>query len=132
MKTKAMRTKQTRNLAFWTLSWTLSTALVVFGDEFIWNGANGFTISALLLNLFLGIGMVLAHRRLLKYSDELEQKIHLESMGLTLGLTLIVGLAYSMMDITNLIPWDAEISFLVMFMGICYIITILFNTKRYR
>ena len=126
------RIRQTRRLAVWTFAWVLSTALVVFGSEFLWSGAVGITLPALLLNLGLGIGMILAHRRLLETCDELERKIQMESMGITLGLSLVVGLAYSMMDITNLIPWDAEISFLVMFMGITYLLAVFFNTRRYR
>jgi hypothetical protein len=76
--------------------------------------------------------MVLANRQLLEGSDELEKKIQLESMALTLGLTLVVGIAYSLLDTANVIPWDAEISFLVIFMGLCYMTAIAVNQKRYR
>ena len=86
---------------------------------------------AILLNVGIGIGMILANRRLIDGLDELERKIHLESLALTLGLTMIVGIGYSLLDITNVIPWDAEISFLVIFMGLCYITTLVINQKRY-
>ncbi|WP_255443980.1 hypothetical protein [Robiginitalea sp. SC105] len=129
---KSTRKKQIANLAAWTLAWVLSTALVVFGNEFLWAGSQWLTGLALLLNVLLGIGMILSNRRFVEGSDELEKKIQLESMGLTLGLTLVAGIAYSMMDVTNLIPMDAEISLLVMFMGICYIVATLLNNRRYR
>ena len=125
MKSLSMDKKTTRKkilgrLAFWTFAWTLSVALASFGWKYLG------------LNLLIGILMILANRSLLENLDELEKKIQLESMGLTLGLTLVVGLAYSLLDITNVIPWDAEISFLVVFMGLCYLSTILLNTRRYR
>ncbi|EAR16298.1 hypothetical protein RB2501_05350 [Robiginitalea biformata HTCC2501] len=126
------RKQQLRNLGAWTFAWVLSTALVVFGAEFIWDGNPWITIVALAVNILVGIGMILSNRRLLENCDELEKKIQLESMGLTLGLTLVVGIAFSMMDATNLIPFDAEIAFLVMFMGICYMLAIWFNNRRYR
>lgn len=126
------RKQQLKNLAAWTFSWVLSTALVVFGAEFIWDGNVWITMAALAVNVLVGIGMILSNRRLLENCDELEKKIQLESMGLTLGLTLVVGIAFSMMDATNLIPFDAEIAFLVMFMGICYMLAIWFNNRRYR
>lgn len=132
MNKKNQRKRMTGNLAIWTLSWTLSIALATFGNRFLWDGNKTLTIAAIVLSLLLGIGMILANRRFIEQSDELEKKIQLESMGLTLGLTLVVGLAYSLLDTTNVIPWDAEISFLVIFMGICYMTAIAVNNSRYR
>lgn len=116
----------------WTLSWTASTALVAFGPKFLWNESTGPTLLALLLNVGIGVGMILANRRLFEGLDELERKIHLEALALTMGLTLIVGIAYSLLDSTNIIPWDAEISFLVIFMGLCYLAALVLNQRRYR
>ena len=137
MKSVVMNSKTTRKqnqsrLAIWTFAWTASTALVAFGPKFLWNESTGLTLLALLLNVGIGIGMILANRRLFEGLDELERKIHLEALALTLGLTLIVGIAYSLMDTTNIIPWDAEISFLVIFMGLCYLTAVVLNQKRYR
>lgn len=73
----------------------------------------------------------LANRKLFNHYDELERKIHLESLALTLGLTVIVGLSYSLLDLTNLIPFDAEIGILVGFVGVTYMTTLLINRKRY-
>jgi hypothetical protein len=132
MDKKMQRRQDLKRLAQWTLAWVASVALASFGGELLWEGNKWLNIGAIALNLVIGVFMVLANRRLLEGSDELEKKIQLESMALTLGLTLVVGLAYSLMDITNVIPWDAEISFLVIFMGICYLLAVLMNTKRYR
>jgi hypothetical protein len=90
------------------------------------------TLLAIGVNIALGIGMILANRRFVNDGDELEKKIQLESMGLTLGLAVVVGLAYSLLDTTNLISSDAEISILVIFIGLTYIITTVVNTKKYR
>ena len=136
MKTFAMNTKTSKKktlsrLALWTLAWTLSTAVATFGSLFLWEGNTLLTALSVVLNLGIGVGMVLANRQFLEDSDELEKKVQLEAMALTLGLTLIVGIAYSIMDSTDLIPWDAEISFLVVFMGLFYMIALLVNRKRY-
>ena len=132
MNTKTAKRKNLSRLAIWTMAWTLSTALATFGSLFLWEGNKVLTALSIVLNLGIGIGMVMANRRLLEGSDELEKKIQMEAMALTLGFTLIVGIAYSIMDSTNLIPWDAEISFLVIFMALFYITAIAFNTRRYR
>ena len=136
MKPVVMNSKTTRKynqtrLAIWTFAWTASTALAAFGPKYLWDDATGPSAMAILLNVGIGIGMILANRRLIDGLDELERKIHLESLALTLGLTMIVGIGYSLLDITNVIPWDAEISFLVIFMGLCYITTLVINQKRY-
>lgn len=129
---KELRKKRTKQLAIWTMLWTLSMALASFGPKFLWDNNTFLTIPAILVNLALGIGMILANRRFVNEGDELEKKIQLESMGLTLGLAVVVGLSYSLMDTTNVIPVDAEISNLVIFIGITYIATTLINTKKYR
>jgi len=131
MDTKTTRKQNTRRLAIWTLAWTASTALAAFGPKFLWDNSTGLTAMTILLNVGIGIGMILANRRLIEGLDELERKIHLESLALTLGLTLIVGIGYSLLDSTNIIPWDAEISFLVIFMGLCYLSAVIINQKRY-
>lgn len=128
---KTKRRQLLKQLAFWTMLWVATEALVVFGHKAIWDETAWITAMVLGINVLFGLAMVFTYRNLMNLLDELERKIQLESMGLTLGLTLVVGLGYSVLDITNLIPWDAEIGNLVFFMGICYIACILINTRRY-
>jgi cytochrome c biogenesis protein CcdA len=128
---KKERKKHLIHLAFWTWSWVLTLAIATFGPEFFWEEKSALTIVAIVVNLAIGILMVLANRKLFNHYDELERKIHLESMGLTLGLAVIIGLTYSLLDQKNLIQSDAEIGFLVGFIGITYMISLMVNRKRY-
>ena len=131
MKNKDIRRRNLVRLAVWTFSWVGIKAFLVFGHKALWGGTVWVTSLMLFLDVLIGLGMVIAYRRLLLKLDELEKKIQLESMGLTLGLTLVVGLAYSAMDITNLIPWYADIGFLMQFIAVCYMVCIFINTPRY-
>ncbi len=131
-KMKEERRKRTLQLAVWTWSWVATLALATFGPKFIWNESSPLTVVAIVLNLFNGAVMIWANRNLFNHYDELERKLHLEAMALTLGLTLITGLSFSLLDQTNLIAFDAEISFLVIFMGITYMIALLVNRRRYQ
>lgn len=128
---KKERKKHLIHLAFWTWSWVLTLAISTFGPEFFWEEKSALTIVAIVVNLAIGILMVLANRKLFNHYDELERKIHLESMGLTLGLAVIIGLTYSLLDQKNLIQSDAEIGFLVGFISITYMISLMVNRKRY-
>ena len=106
-------------------------AIATFGPKFIWDDHRALTILAIITNLANGLLMILANRKLFNHYDELERKIHLESLALTLGLTVIVGLTYSLMDQSNIIPFEAEIGILVGFVGLTYMITLLINKTRY-
>jgi hypothetical protein len=72
-----------------------------------------------------------ANRQFFNSLDELQRKIHIEALAVTLGLTVIAGLSFSLLDQTNLISFDAEIGFLVGFIGVTYMIALLVNRKRY-
>lgn len=128
---KGERKKRTLQLAFWTWTWVITLAMATFGPKILWAENNLLTALAIGINLANGIGMILANRKLFNHYDELERKIHLESMAFTLGASVVVGLSYSLIDQTNLINADAEIGFLVMFIGITYMLALLINRKRY-
>jgi hypothetical protein len=124
--------RNTRVLAYWTSAWVISQAVAVFGPSFLWSDNTLLTTLAVLVNVVLGIGMILANRRQLRGLDELQQQIQMQAMGLTLGVGLVAGLAYSTLDITNLIPGDAEISHLVILMGLTYLLGTILGSRKYR
>ncbi|MCM8569882.1 hypothetical protein NE848_10860 [Gramella jeungdoensis] len=131
--TLAARCKRnTIHLGIWTGAWVLTLALVAFGHKFLWNEDTTISAIMIFINLAVGVGMIIANIKHLNGLDEMHRKIHLEAMGVTLGVTLITGLGYSMLDITNVISYDAEISYLVMIMGITYMFAVLINNFRYK
>jgi hypothetical protein len=129
-KSKTM--KNTMRLAFWTVCWTSSMALASFGPKEIWEGNTILTVIAVLINLGCGIRIICAHISHLKDLDELQKKIQLEAMGIALGVGIVGGLSYSLLDITNLISNDAEISFLVILISLTYLTGLLVGQKRYK
>ena len=128
---KQERKKRTIRLAIWTWTWVATLAVATFGPKFIWENSTLWTTLAICINLLNGVLMIMANRSLFNHYDELERKIHLESMGLTLGATVVVGLSYSLLDQTNLITSNAEISYLILFISVTYAITLMINRKRY-
>ncbi|NJY62789.1 hypothetical protein HC174_08465 [Salinimicrobium sp. CDJ15-81-2] len=128
---KKERRKNLIQLAAWTWSWVATLAIASFGPKFIWDDHTTLTVLAVAVNFANGILMIIANRSFFNNLDELARKIHVESLALTLGLAVVVGLSYSLLDATNLIPFDAEISNLVMFIGVAYIFVLTVNTRRY-
>lgn len=125
------RKKNMYQLAGWTWSWVATMAIASFGPKFIWDDHSVLTVLAVSVNFANGILMIIANRKFFNNLDELQRKIHLESLALTLGLAVVVGLFYSLLDTTNLIGYDAEISHVVLFIGITYLVCMTVNTRRY-
>jgi len=129
---EANNKQNTLRLAWWTAAWVITMAIANFGAHFLWKANSALTLAAILVNLAVGVGMIMANRRHLKGLDEMQQKIQLEAMALSLGVGLIGGLAYSNLDVTNLIAFDAEISHLVILMALTYMVGIATGVRRYR
>lgn len=119
-------------LGWWTAAWVLTMAVTNFGPTFIWDENPTISMISILINLLIGVGMIFANGKHLRTLDEMHQKIQLNAMALSLGVGLIVGLAYSNMDITNVISVDAEISHLVILMGLTYAFGIFKGMRIYR
>ncbi len=128
----AERTRQNRTrLKIWTGAWLVSLAVAAFGPLLVWE-AKAVTAAAVLINLGVGAGMIVANKVHLRGLDELQQRIQLEAMALALGVALVVGLAYSTADVTDLIPYRAEISNLVFLIGLTYGAAVIIGRGKYR
>ncbi|WP_258807226.1 hypothetical protein [Pseudidiomarina sp. CB1] len=124
--------KHTLNLALWTAAWLISTAAATAVATAYAEEHYGLKLGLVIVNLVIGGVMIEMNRRHIMSLDELQQKIHLQAMGITLGVTVIVGLAYSIADIGNLYAADAEFSYLLILMSLSYLFSIIIGTRRYQ
>ncbi len=123
--------KNTKNLAIYTALWTISMAIATFGPKFIWEGNKTLTFIGVFVNAIFGVFMILANIKHLNGLDELQKKIQLEGMAIALGVGIVGGLTYSLLDTTNLIAQDAEISFLVIIIALTYLASVIIGQKKY-
>lgn len=129
----AVRQKHnTQRLAVWTAAWVVSMAVATFGPTFIWAGDKLLSVIAIGVNVAVGAGMIIANKRHLLGLDEMQQRVQLEAMGITLGVGLVAGLGYSLLDITDVIAVDAEIAFLVILMSLTYLTALVTGMRRRR
>lgn len=119
-------------MAYWTALWVVTTAITTFGSTYLWPGNKLMTLTIFIINLGAGVRVILANIRYLKGLDELQQKIHLNAMSITLGVGVVGGLSYSLLDTTNLIAGDAEISILVMGISLTYLVAVVAGNRYYR
>lgn len=123
--------KATSTLALWTGLWVVSLAIATFGPIFIWNENIMWSLIMIITNTAIGGGMIWANVKHINVLDELQKKIQLDAMGIALGVGIVGGLSYSVLDIANVISGDAEIGFLVMLISFSYIIALLIGRNRY-
>jgi hypothetical protein len=116
----------------WSGAWGAATALMAFGPKFLWNKALVFTLLAVGLDVAVGVGMILANKNYLAELDELQRKVQLNAMGITLGVGLIAGVPFSVLDSYRVIPFHADIAYLVILMSLTFAVSNLYGTWRYR
>lgn len=124
--------KNTFHLAYWTLAWVVTLAIATFGHTLFWPSEVSLAMVAFIVNLIAGVGMIMANVKYLKGLDEMQQKIQLNAMGIALGVGVVGGLSYSLLDLTNLIPGDAEIGILVIIISLTYLSAIIIGNRRYQ
>jgi hypothetical protein len=124
--------RSTKKLALWTGAWLLALTLLAHGPEYLWTGQLGLTLAAAAVNLFTGIGWVLATRQHLGDLDELHRKVLLEAMGITLGVGVIVSLPYTLLEGHDAAPFDGNSGHLVILMSLTFIASVVAGLRRYR
>jgi hypothetical protein len=129
---EATTKKNVKQLAYWTLAWVLTVAIATFGPKFIWNSNPVISGIFILINALVGIGMILMNRKYINSLDEMHRKVNLDAMALALGVAVVGGLSYSMLDIANVIPYDAEIAFLLVLISLTYFIGVIAGNARYK
>jgi ABC-type lipoprotein release transport system permease subunit len=122
----------TLKLAVWTGAWVMTMAVATFGPEIFWPNSLALALLGVGINTAVGFGMILTNIQLIQQLDELQRKIHLDAMAITLGLSLVAGLSFSTLANIDAIPLKADISFLVIFMGVTYMIALLVGNRRYQ
>ncbi|MBT3442235.1 MAG: hypothetical protein HN440_00795, partial [Flavobacteriaceae bacterium] len=115
----------------WTFAWVASLAFLSGGVNYLWDSLL-ITKIGLLINLAIGVGMIIANKNLFNHYDELQKKIQLEAMALTLGLAVVVGVVYEVSFDFGVINSEPEGEYIVIFISICYIVSTLLNSLRYK
>jgi len=115
----------------WALIWAATLALNSYLSEFDWFSSTLPTLSALVIHATIGIAMILAYKRFLKQLDELERKIQLDALALSVGLTIVGFSSYSILEKAAMVP-DLKPYHLIVVLALTYSVGIIFGRIRYR
>jgi len=124
--------KNSTKLMFWNVGWVLSMALAAFGPKFIWDFQTGPTLFGVLMNLAIGFGVIWATKRHVQSMDEMHQKIFRDAALLTLGVGLVCGLSYELLEDIKLISFEPEISHLIILMLLTFMGGMINGHRQYR
>ncbi len=129
---KPQTKKNTKRLFIWSVVWVLATAGVAFGPKNLWNFNTLLTIIAVLIHIGLGLGMIRVFKQFLLGLDELQRKIHLDAMAISLGIGLVFGCSYEMLEDIKLIPFQPEIAHVTILMSLTYVVGAFLGHRKYQ
>ena len=124
--------KTTAHVGYWTLAWLATTAVAAFGPRLVWDFATLPTVLGVLANIVVGFGMLLATRRHLRGLDEMQQKIVLDAGALTLGVGLVCGSSYELLEDIKLITFEPEMPHLAILMCLTFMVGMVVGHRKYR
>jgi hypothetical protein len=122
----------TKRLYRWHGRWAAATLLMAFGPGFLWHKALVLTLLAVGLDVAVGVGMILATKNFIAEVDELQRKVLLDALAIALGVGLIVGVPWSVLDAYHVIHLHANFGLLVVLMSLTFMVSLLYGTLRYR
>ena len=128
----AQTKKNTKRLFFWGVVWVLATAGLAFGPKNLWSFNTWLTIIAVLIHIGLGLGMIRVFKQYLLELDELQRKIQLDAMALSLGIGLVLGSSYELLEDIKLIPFEPEIPHLLILMSLTYVVGTVLGHRKYQ
>ena len=113
-------------LGFWQLLGLL------LAPKALWNFNTLPTILGVLIHIGIGFGMIRVFKQYLLGLDELQRKIQLDAMALSLGIGLVLGSSYELLEDIKLIPFEPEIPHLIILMSLTYVVGTVLGHRKYQ
>ena len=112
------------------LLWASSLCVVIFCADYEWFSGIFIVAVAFLVNVIIGLVMVLSYRKLLINLDEMERKIQLDALAISVGVTIVSYAGYSILEKSSVLP-ELKASYLIVLISLSYVVGILSGRLRY-
>ena len=124
--------KATGILVAWGVGWLATLALARFGPELWGDSRPAATWAAVVANVVVGAGWIVAFTRFLRAIDELQRKIMLDALAVTLGAGWVAGFGYIVADAAGLVA-DVDVAVLLpVFIAVVFLVAFAAGKIRYR
>lgn len=133
-ETDAYRAEMRASAAFVAagLLWAGILALARFGPELWGDTRQVATWAAVVANLVAGVVWIVAFTRFLRAVDELQRKIMLDALAITLGAGWVAGFGYVVAERAGLVGDVDATTLLPVFMGVVFVVAFAAGKIRYR
>ena len=119
------------SLVAWIFIWMASLTVADKAHLYGWWGSDWAGMAGIAVNILLGFCMVAYFMRMLNRMDELQRKIQLNALSISLGISIVGCSAYSLAVTWGFIL-DEEVSDIFMLICVSYAASSLFLVWRYR
>lgn len=114
------------------LLWAGTLALARFGPGLWGETRQVATWAAVVANLVAGVVWIVAFTRFLRAVDELQRKIMLDALAITLGAGWVAGFGYVVAERAGLVGDVDAATLLPVFMGVVFVVAFAAGKIRYR
>ena len=123
--------KNNIRLLCWIFAWVGTIILVDKAVLYEWYSSDLISMVAIVINAGIGLGVIVTFMRYLNEVDELQRKIQLDALALSMGVGWVGGFTYSLL-VTAQFVTDNEVSDIIMLMTFTYMVGIIVGQVRYR
>lgn len=118
-------------LVAWIFIWMATLTVADKAHLYGWWGSDWAGLAGIAVNILVGLVMLGFFMRMLSRMDELQRKIQLDALSLSLGIS-IVGCSAYMLAVTWGFITDEEVSDIFMLMCLSYSASVIYLVWRYR
>ena len=90
------------------------------------------SLSIIAVNVVFGYLMIIANKKYLDGLDELQRQLHLNAMAISLGISMVFGAIYGLLEPARLLESTPNPSNILFVMGITYFISLVINSRKYQ
>ena len=127
----ARPTRSTIRLISWVLVWVGTLILVDKAVLYGWYASDFISVLGIVINAGMGLGVIVTFLRFLREIDEMQRKIQLDSLALSMGIGFVGSFSYTLLVTTGFVA-DPEVSDIILLMAGTYIASVIVGQFRYR
>ena len=115
----------------WIFSWMATLVVSDKAALYDWWSSEWLTLLSIAVNAGLGLWVIRTYVKLLRGMDDLQRKIQLEAIALSLGITAVGTITYSLLVTWGYIQ-DEEVNDIFLLLCVSFSFSLILNSVRYR
>ncbi len=127
----ARPTRSTIRLFGWILVWVGTLILVDKAVLYGWYTSDFISVLGIVINAGMGLGVIVTFLRFLREIDEMQRKIQLDSLALSMGIGFVGSFSYTLLVTTGFVA-DPEVRDIILLMAGTYMASLIVGQFRYR